>query len=307
MPSWAAAEHPWPSGRRVLLRRGRISLAYLWRHRRLPRLDAPSLFTELVQHRKLHDRDPRLGALVDKVIVKAWVAQQLGQKWVTPTLWTGSALPALPPWPRPFVVKSRHGCRQHAFVRTGDEDWAAIRRGARRWMRGTYGRWLDEWAYSGLTPGLLVEPFIGKNGVLPIDYKFFVFAGHVAYIQVHLGREHDHRWILLDRDWRRVSARTSDPDPAPPRALAAMIVAAEALGREFPFVRVDLYATGGHPRFGEMTFYPGSGLDPFAPVSLDARLGTDWLAALGGSSQLGSGSQAVVADIASSLTPCPST
>lgn len=264
----------------MVITRGRITLTYLWRHRRLPRLAAPTLFTELVQHRKLHDRDPRLGRLVDKVAVKAWVAERLGPDWVIPTLWHGDDLPAVPVWPRPFVVKSSHGCRQHAFVRTGAEDWAAIRREARRWTRGAYGRWLDEWAYTALRPGLLVEPFVGTSGALPIDYKFFVFAGRVGFIQVHLEREHAHRWILLDRDWRRVSAPTTDADPLPPAALARMIDAAETLGRDFPFVRVDLYATVAGPRFGEMTFYPGSGLDPFAPVSLDRLLGQHWLSAL---------------------------
>lgn len=47
-----------------------------------------------------------------------------------------------------------------------------------------------------------------------------------------------------------------------------MIAAAETLGRAFDFVRVDLYDLGVIPRFGEMTFYPGSGLDPFDPPRL---------------------------------------
>jgi len=42
-------------------------------------------------------------------------------------------------------------------------------------------------------------------------------------------------------------------------------------------VRVDFYEIDGHPRFGEMTFYPGSGLDPFDPPALDAMLGDRWL------------------------------
>ena len=48
----------------------RIHLTYWWRHRRLAQLATPMLFTEWVQHRKLHDRDPRLPVLADKVTVK---------------------------------------------------------------------------------------------------------------------------------------------------------------------------------------------------------------------------------------------
>ena len=59
-----------------------------------------------------------------------------------------------------------------------------------------------------------------------------------------------------------------------------MIKGAETLGEGFSFVRVDLYAILDRPKFGEMTFYPGSGLDPFSPDSLDQRLGSYWLNAL---------------------------
>lgn len=259
--------------------RSRIRLTYLWRHGRLPDLDAPRRFTELVQRRKLLDRDPRLPRLADKLSVKQCVADRLGDGWVTPTLWHGTELPESPTWPRPFVVKSRHGSNQYAMVRAPSDDWQAVRRRARRWMRARYGGWLDEWLYAGIERGLLVEPFVGVGVTLPIDYKIYVFGGRARFIQVHLDREHHHRWMLFDVDWHRVSSKTVDPDPSPPVSLAAMLSAAERLGEDFDFVRIDFYEVDASPRFAEMTFYPGSGLDRFDPVSLDARLGDCWLAA----------------------------
>lgn len=255
----------------------RVHLTYLWRHRRWLSLDAPTRFTELVQRRKLFDRDQRLPLLIDKLYAKRFVAEQLGSEWITPTLWSGTVLPETSPWLRPFVVKSRHGCNQRRFVRTGGEDWAAIRRASTRWMRCDYGYWLDEQGYYGVARGLLVEPFVGDGIALPIDYKLFVFHGQVAFIQVHLGREDNHRWLVFDRAWCRVSASTAEPDPARPASLAAMIEGAEILGRNFDFVRIDLYECAGTPRFGEMTFYPGSGLDPIDPPKLDLIMGTLWL------------------------------
>lgn len=263
--------------RHPTLASARVRLAYVWRHGRWPNLRSPTLFTELVQRRKLEDRDPRMSQLADKVRVKAFVASRLGDHWVTPTLWHGDKLPALPAWPIPFVVKSRHGCNQRAFVRSGLEDWQNICRAAERWLVQPYGRWLDEWAYGDIPRGIMVEPFVGSAGQLPIDWKLYVFGGRVCFVQVHLERELDHRWVVMDRDWQRASGRTNDPDPAQPRSLNAMIEAAEELGQNFDFVRVDFYEIDGKPRFGEMTFYPGSGLDRFDPVSLDARMGQEWL------------------------------
>ncbi len=261
------------------LARIRIAITYFCRHHRLPNLVQPERFTEFVQHRKLFDRDPQLPAFSDKVAVKTLVADRIGSDWITPTLWHGTALPQIAVWPYPFVVKSRHGCNQRAFARNPGDDWDAIRRRAAGWLKHPYGIWLDEWLYTNIPRGLLVEPFIGNDGQLPVDYKLYVFGGKVACIQVHLERETNHRWILFDCSWQRLSSPTADSDPNKPESLQRMIAAAETLGQGFDFVRCDFYEIGGQPRFGEMTFYPGSGLDPFDPPELDIMLGKLWAAA----------------------------
>ena len=256
--------------------RWRINLTYWWRHGRLPALDDPQSFTELIQARKLDGADAQMKRMTDKIAAKQVVGELLGEEWLIPTLWQGTELPAAPAWPTPFVVKARHGCNQSAFVFSDSADWAAIRAQAARWMRTRYGYWLDEDAYAVIPRGLIVEPFMGTPPALPVDYKFYVFGGRVEYVQVHLGRGGRHRWILLDRMWQRVSAKTADPDPARPGSLLRMIGAAERLAGERDFVRVDLYEIDGRPLFGELTFYPGSGLDPFDPIALDRDLGAHW-------------------------------
>jgi TupA-like ATPgrasp len=245
----------------------RIAMCYLVRHQRLISFNNPKTFNELVQRRKLNNREPRMAMLADKVAVKAFVAATLGPQWVTPTLWHGTDLPETPDWPLPFVVKSRHGCNQNAFFRDSLSGWPKVRRDAQRWLKQAYGALLDEWLYTHIPRGILVEPFIGDRNTLPIDYKVFTYGGRATHVQVHLGREHDHRWIVFDRNWRRVSARTDDPDPAPPHALQKLLDAAEKLSSGFDFV--------------QMTFYPGSGLDKFNPVSLDVMMGSLWLEAGG--------------------------
>jgi hypothetical protein len=253
----------------------RVHLTYMWQHRRALHLRSPQRFTEWVQHRKLHNRDPRLPSLIDKVAVKALVAAELGPDWVIPTIWHGCVLPAFPPASLPLVVKARQGCGQVAFVRTPDE-WCAVRSRADRWAKVRYGRWLDEWAYSAVPAGLLVEPYLGKGRVLPIDYKLFIFGGRAAFVQVHLERATAHRWIVMDRNWVRASPPTADADPGRPAALARMIAGAEWLARDHDFLRVDCYEVAGQPLFGEVTVYPGSGLLPVEPASLDRYMGQLW-------------------------------
>lgn len=259
--------------------RARIGITYRWCHGRWPDLSAPTLFTEMVQWRKLQYRNPRMVLLSDKVRVKDFVAARIGAEWVIPTLWHGTDLPEVAAWPVPFVVKSRHGCNQRVFVRLGLQDWPAIRRRAAGWLKSRYGWWLDEWAYGAIPRGIIVEPLMSDDGRLPMDWKLFVFGGRVQYIQNHIARETNHRWIVMDRNWRRVSAPTPDSDPVPPATLDQMIAAAEELARGFDFVRVDMYEVGGQALFGELTFYPGSGLERVDPPSLDRAMGAFWLAA----------------------------
>ena len=259
----------------------RVAICYMVRHQRMVDFDTPATFTELVQRRKLECRDQRMVMMADKVAVKSYVSETLGTEWVIPTLWQGIYLPKAPEWPLPFVLKSRHGCNQNIFFRDGKEDWQAARGKAKRWLHKPYGRWLDEWLYAHIPRGLFVEPFVGEAAMLPVDYKIYTFGGRATHIQVHLDRENRHRWMLFDRNWRRVSAPSADPDPIPPSSLNEMLSAAEKLGHGFDFVRSDFYEIGGKPLFGEMTFYPGSGLDKFHPVSLDSVLGNIWLEAGG--------------------------
>ena len=72
----------------------------------------------------------------------------------------------------------------------------------------------------------------------------------------------------------------SEASSPAPINLESMLASAEEIARPFDFARVDFYEIDGKPKFGEITFYPGSGLDPFDPPELDAEFGALWLAAI---------------------------
>jgi len=258
----------------------RVGLLYAWRHGRRVAWDHPARFTELVQLRKLTDRSPIQTQMMDKIAAKRLAGAQLGEEWIVPTIWQGTALPRLILFPVPAIIKSRHGCNQYRVVTAVPdcERWQQLRRIARRWQRRPYGRWLDEWAYHDVPRGILAEPLLGGALPLPIDYKIYVFGGVATHVQVHLGRGRRHRWILHDRSWRQL-VRAAD-EPPPPPSLAAMLEAAEALAGDMNFLRVDFYDVGGRPYFGEYCLYPGSGLDPFAADWIDFELGALWLSAM---------------------------
>ena len=250
----------------------RVAIFYRWRHARWPDLDAPTRFTEWVQWRKLNDRRHSLALLTDKLHSKAVAKSRLGTALTIPTLWLGERLPETAPWPMPFIVKANHGCGQFVVVRSA-ADYATARRVAPRWLKRAYGGLLDEWHYRAARRLVLVEPYIG-GAKLPLDYKVYVFGGRAEVVQVHEGRGRRHRWTQFDRSWRALSASPKAVDA--PDCLPEMLAAAEAMAGDEAFLRVDFYCEGGALKFGEYCLYPGSGLDPFTPDSLDLALGDSW-------------------------------
>lgn len=251
----------------------RVSIVYLWRHGYFPDLTRPQRFNEWVQWRKLNDRDLSLAALTDKLYAKSLAAEAIGASLVIPTLWQGHQLPVFPPWQFPFIVKANHGCRQFVVVRC-IEDWRLAKKVAPKWLNSAYGKWLDEWHYGRAERTLLVEPFIGPKQGLPVDYKVYVFGGVAAFIQVHVDRDGNHRWLQFDRQWVKVS---SSPDEIEaPQRLDEMLKAAEQIGRGRDHLRVDFYEVDGRLWFGETCLFPGSGLDPFEPMVLDDTFGRLW-------------------------------
>jgi hypothetical protein len=252
-----------------------LKLQYARYHGRLPDLKNPKLFSEKVQYRKLHDRNPMLPLFADKVKAKDLVAEILGSEWVIPTLWSGTALPPREErnWPVPCVIKANHGCDMNIFIRSAaDLNWDEIEKKVDEWLSiRYYNKVRHEWLYSQIQPQILVEPFICPVTEYPNDYKLLVFNGRVEYITLHSGRHQAYpdQAAFYDRDWNKQPFTLIDflhhPGQAKPASLDRMIAAAEQLAKDTPFARVDFYEIEGRPLFGEVTFYPGSGLGIFPP------------------------------------------
>lgn len=262
-----------------------LHLQYLNRQGRWGNWRRPRTFTEHVQRQKLLPPRAEFTELADKIRVKARVAEHLGSRWVTPTLWSGRSLPPVSQrtWTPPFVIKPTHGSGWNYFVRTpADIDWPAIEAACAAWLAGRHLAIFGERHYREIEPRLLVEPIIGPNGTSPADYKFFVIRGRVAAIQVDSDRFATHRRSYYDRSWSKMPFSVDYPMESGTRSrppwFDEMIAAAEKLAAayEFEFVRIDLYALEEHPRFGEATFFPDSGFGRFRPAEFDRMLGRVW-------------------------------
>jgi hypothetical protein len=260
-------------------------IIYYRHHGRFPHLRNPRTFTEKIQWRKIHDRNPKFPVLADKLASKAFVGGHIDSEWVVPTLWsgTGTAPEVLAGLTRPFVIKPTHSTAPPVFVGVEGTDFNELARRCNRWLKLRHARQSHEWGYYGVPAALIAEPVLGGDPAdPPRDYKLYVFSGRVEFIHVDTDRFRGHKRAYFDREWRPIELKTYyevERRPVePPPSLAAMIAFAERLAPLVApdFMRIDLYDVDARPYFGEATFYPDSGYLRFEPVEMDLRFGELW-------------------------------
>jgi hypothetical protein len=249
-------------------------------NRRLPNFTEPATFNDKVNWRIMHDRRPALAWTCDKLAMKEH-ARAIAGLSVPRTYWAGSDLRELQgaALPAHWVLKPNHRSGLVYFGH-GRPDASHLRELTATWLDPVQATKLGEWAYTRARPMLLAEEVIGDPGSSPPDYKFFVFGGEVAVIQVDTGRHTVHRRRFHRPDWSPLEVRSGGfplaPAEPPPESLGRMLAVATELGAEFDFIRVDLYDVPGKVFFGEVTPYPGGGLKRFVPASFDTELGARW-------------------------------
>ena len=85
---------------------------------------------------------------------------------------------------------------------------------------------------------------------------------------------------FFDENWEEMPFERHYPKSTKkipkPKNYDLMVEIAEKLAEGMPFVRVDFYEADGRIFVGELTLYPGSGMEEFNPVIWDYTLG-EWL------------------------------
>ena len=284
-----------------------------WRERslivrawRLARTRHPGTFTEKVRYKMLRDHRPLVTTFADKAAVREYVATVIGEHYL-PVAYAivadPEALLALS-LPEAYVVKPTHGSGVAIVVSAGAPAAAVLptERGswvyrhvapdvvertqlvalAASWLAQLYGRGPNhEWVYGRVPRRIIVEELLaGADGAIPDDYKFFVFHGRCAYVQVDSGRFGRRTQDFFRPDWQHLPLSGgppwAEPELAKPACLTEMIDVAERLGAGTDFVRVDLYLLPDRLVFGEMTSFPAGGDSPFDPARFDLEFGSHW-------------------------------
>lgn len=272
---------------RYLPDRAFLELKFYTRMGQRLNLEDPKTFSEKLQWLKLHDRRPEYTTMVDKSLVKDYVAERIGSEYVIPTLgvWDRFEDIDFGVLPDQFVLKCTHDSGGLVICRNKAQfDWEAAREKINQCLKTNYYYHCREWPYKNVKPRILAEGYMedAAQGELR-DYKFFCFHGEPKLLFIATDRQtagEETKFDFFDMDFQHLDLRNGHPNavvpPEKPVNFEKMKELAAVLSKNIPHLRVDFYEVNGKVYFGELTFSHWSGMVPFDPPEWDRILG-DWI------------------------------
>lgn len=250
-------------------------------------LNNPQTFNEKLQWLKIHDRNYQYTNLVDKIEAKKIVGKVIGEEYIIPTLEICDSFDEID-WeklPNRFIIKCNHNSGGVIVVNDKkDLDKDSLRTHFNKLLKKNYYYNGREYPYKNIKPKIMIEENIQiANTKKQIDdYKLMCFNGKVKCSFVCSNRDSKEGLCVnfYDEDWNPMPFERHYPknkqEFPKPKEYNKMVELAEKLSKNIPFVRVDFYVVNDKIYFGELTFYPGSGMEEFTPDEWDYILGT-WL------------------------------
>lgn len=255
-------------------------LFFLKQHGYRVNLKVPTTFSEKIQWIKFHGDIEKLSKYVDKYEVREFVKGRIGEEHLIPLLgvYENADDIDVSSLPNSFVAKATHGMGWNLIVKDKMSlDWVSEKTKINKWIRSSFYKMTGERNYKLIKGRVVVEKLIeDPTGDLK-DFKIFCFHGEPKYIQVDGDRFGDHKRDMYDINWKKIDVQYQHPNfsvpVAKPEALDELLDKARKLSKGFDFVRVDLYYTGNHIYFGELTFTPSNGFDRFSRKDVDVEFG----------------------------------
>lgn len=243
----------------------------------------PKRFNEKLQWLKLYDRRPEYVTMVDKVKVKDYIRDLIGEEYIIPTLgvWENVDDIDFDALPDKFVIKCNHNSGEGMYICTDKSKMnvAEVKRRLKNGIEQDYYLCDREWPYKKVERRIIAEEYLDDgigNGIN--DYKVFNFNGEPCIIQVDFDRFIEHKKNLYTLDWELCDFSFNYPahpeiEIKRPENLEKMLEIAKLLSKGTPYMRTDFYEVNGRLYFGEITFFPASGYGTFTPDKYDKIFG----------------------------------
>lgn len=245
-------------------------------------IENPKTYSEKIQWLKLYDDNELRTRLTDKVLVREWIKEKIGEKYLIPIYGVYDSFDDIEfdKLPNQFVIKTNHSSGWNIIVKDKNNfNKKKARKKIQRWLKRDYGLWSEfEIHYSSIVPKIIVEKYMADSSGELNDYKFLCFNNECKYFWMDFDRASNHKRNVYDlnfnlQPWNQFTYGNYNGVVEKPKNLEKMIEIAQTLCQGFKHVRVDLYNIDGEIYFGEMTFTNGSGFEGIFPEEYDYKLG----------------------------------
>ena len=244
-------------------------------------LKNPTTFCDKLNWLKLNEIHPEYTQLVDKVGVRDYIKEQIGEEYLFPIYGTWEHFNDIDfdSLPEKFVLKCNHDSGSVKVI----TDKSSINKDelnkffeARLKMNPyVLGR---EYPYKDVKPCIVAEKFMTPDGEDDInDYKFFCFNGKPVIMFIATDRSTDVKFDFFDMSFNHLDIVNihdqSGLEIEKPKMFDEMKELAAKLSQGMKFVRIDLYEIAGKIYFGEFTFFHGGAFWPMNPEKWEKELG----------------------------------
>jgi hypothetical protein len=217
--------------------------------------------------------------------VRNHIRKSIGEEYLVPLIAVYDTVDEID-WgslPEKFVLKCNHASGRNIICYNKDmlDKTESIKK-LRKWLKNNFFWHGREWIYKNIKPRIIAEKFLEDNTGVLLDYKFMCFNGEPKCLFVCSDRNTSNalKVDFYDMNWEHMPFerhyKNSGQIISKPICFDTMVELSKRLSEGIPFVRVDLYEVNGNVYFGELTFYPGNGLEEFSPEYYDELLGS-WI------------------------------
>ena len=234
---------------------------------------------------KLYDRNPLYTQLADKIAVRDYVQEKIGDEYLVPLLGVWDSVDEIDfsKLPERFVLKCTHDSESAVICKSKETlDIKAAKNKLNKALNTNFYYYNREWVYKDIVPRIIAEVYLEDSIDKELkDYKFFCFDGIPRAMFIATGRAiHETKFDFFDMDFNHLDFTqhypNSDKPIRKPLSFDLMKQLAARLSEGLKQVRVDFYEVDGKVYFGEMTFFHHGGTTPFEPEMWDYTFG-EWL------------------------------
>ncbi len=241
-------------------------------------------FNQKIQWIKLYGVTPLMCDCTDKIKVRNYVKEKIGEEYLKPVLQMCDNFDEIDfeKLPNAFVLKCNHGCKWHYIIKSKNEFlnnqklFQAIKQQMTGWLEQNFCWWGGfELQYLNIKPKILIEPLMREQlDKTSETINIYCFNGNPQII-IHFFD--DKKMSIWDENFKPMENifdfSEENIKKEADNLIKQAFVLSKQLAVDFCFVRVDWMIFKHRIYFEELTCTPYSGFNVLKDMTVNLKLG----------------------------------